>query len=115
MGGCNSIAKRDAQAALSLPATLALMTELYGKSPEQIGFTDGHNCVTEKDKRAAAKHGASLLYGEILPQGASRRRRPGHRARGRRSRGAVATVSRTQRPAPRSPAESCRTHATPRR
>jgi hypothetical protein len=35
----------------------------------QVGFTDGHFCITEDDKAQAKVASASLLYGEILPAG----------------------------------------------
>ncbi len=38
-----------------------------------MGFTDGHHCITDDDKRDAKALGASLLYGEILPAGGTPR------------------------------------------
>jgi hypothetical protein len=35
----------------------------------QIGYTDGHYCLTPDDKETAQLSSSSLLYGEILPAG----------------------------------------------
>ena len=43
--------------------------DAYGKPTEQVGYTDGHYCVTNADRREAARCSSSLLYGEILASG----------------------------------------------
>lgn len=71
--GCGSSQHAlDAYAEENLTLHLDLMYELYGKPTEQVGFTDGHHCITDDDKRDAKVAGASLLYGEILAAGVTR-------------------------------------------
>jgi hypothetical protein len=41
----------------------------YGKDTRQTGYTDGHTCIKDSDKNTASEQGASLLYGEVLPEG----------------------------------------------
>jgi len=70
--GCSSSHVLDAFAEENLQLHLELMFELYGKPTEQVGFTDGHHCITDIDKDEAKLSGASLLYGEILAAGVTR-------------------------------------------
>lgn len=46
--------------------------DAYGKPTEQVGYTDGHYCLTKHDREEAARSGSSLLYGEILASGVSK-------------------------------------------
>lgn len=41
----------------------------FGPLVLQVGYTDGHYCVTPDDKATALLTSSSLLYGEILPAG----------------------------------------------
>ncbi len=57
------------------PRVLALLKAafppVYGGA--DLGYRlDGHECVTEVDKRIEADTGASLLYGEVAPEGVAR-------------------------------------------
>lgn len=70
--GCSSSHVLDSFAEENLQLHLELMFELYGKPTEQVGFTDGHHCITDSDKAEAKQSGASLLYGEILATGVTR-------------------------------------------
>lgn len=45
------------------------MRAAYGKDTRQTGYTDGHTCIKDSDKNTASEQGASLLYGEVLPEG----------------------------------------------
>lgn len=48
----------------------AVLQEAYGKHTQQLGHkTDGHQCVTQRDREEASTSAASLLYGEVLPAG----------------------------------------------
>ena len=45
----------------------------FGNSTQQVGYrTDGHLCITERDRMIAHDTGASLLYGEVLPRGCNK-------------------------------------------
>ena len=46
--------------------------DAYGKPTEQVGYTDGHYCLTKQDREEAARCGSSLLYGEILASGVTK-------------------------------------------
>ena len=46
--------------------------DAYGKPTEQVGYTDGHYCLTKQDREEASRCGSSLLYGEILATGVSK-------------------------------------------
>ncbi|MFN3504015.1 MAG: hypothetical protein ACK4ZJ_17330, partial [Allorhizobium sp.] len=47
-----------------------LMKEAYGKLTKQLGHrTDGHQCITIRDREEALAAHSSLLYGEVLPAG----------------------------------------------
>lgn len=46
--------------------------DAYGKPTEQVGYTDGHYCLTKADREEAVRCGASLLYGEILASGVTK-------------------------------------------
>lgn len=48
---------------------LDLLFDAYGKPTEQVGYTDGHYCLTNSDREEATRCGSSLLYGEVLPAG----------------------------------------------
>lgn len=70
MGCCASnAAHMDAYARATLPECLNAMRLAYGKETRQTGYTDGHTCIVDSDKSRASEAGASLLYGEVLPEG----------------------------------------------
>lgn len=56
----------------ALESCLDVLYDAYGKPTTQIGYTDGHHCVTPDDRAAAAATASSLLYGEILAEGVTR-------------------------------------------
>jgi hypothetical protein len=93
--GCAASASPDVMAERNLTATLEIMFDAYGKPTEQVGwvcvrlwgwgqcgcanddrnvgvqvgYTDGHYCITPDDKATATLSCSSLLYGEVLPAG----------------------------------------------
>jgi hypothetical protein len=69
MGCC---ASRDVIAAKALPTIMERMQVAYDKPVTEVGMTSGHFCLTDRDKAIAMTRGASLLYGELLPAGATR-------------------------------------------
>jgi hypothetical protein len=44
----------------------------------ETGYTRGHLCISPEDKWKAQQHNSSLLYGEILPRGATKLLRGDH-------------------------------------
>lgn len=72
MGLCGSSVEEapDSIARRSLPSVLLQLREAYEREVVQVGYTDGHVCISDRDKVTASEHGASLLYGELLPEGA---------------------------------------------
>ena len=67
--GCSASHDVDDLAERNLQAYLEILFDAYGKPTEQVGYTDGHYCVTVNDKVDAQNAGASLLYGEVLASG----------------------------------------------
>lgn len=67
--GCSASLPPDVVAERILHSSLEVLFDAYGKPSEQIGYTDGHYCVTPDDKATAMMTNSSLLYGEVLPLG----------------------------------------------
>ena len=97
--GCAASTSPDSLAERNLTSVLEILFDSYGKPTEQVrfslrtraiavssssrwivhagsvalalqvGYTDGHYCVTTDDKATAMLASSSLLYGEILPAG----------------------------------------------
>mmetsp|Transcript_27084 Transcript_27084/g.63602 ORF Transcript_27084/g.63602 Transcript_27084/m.63602 type:complete len:280 (-) Transcript_27084:42-881(-) len=67
--GCSSSLAVDITAERRLHTFIDMLFDAYGKPTEQVGYTDGHYCLTKEDREEAARSGSSLLYGEILAVG----------------------------------------------
>lgn len=70
--GCSSSLAVDISAERRLHTFIDMLFDAYGKPTEQVGYTDGHYCLTKEDREEAVRCGSSLLYGEILAVGTSR-------------------------------------------
>lgn len=72
-GGALDEEKDEAKHECPSVSVESVLFEAYGRDPLQLGHkTDGHVCLTEEDREAAASSRSSLLYGEVLPAGVSR-------------------------------------------
>lgn len=67
--GCSSSLAVDISAERRLHGCIDTLFDAYGKPTEQVGYTDGHYCLTKEDREEAGRSGSSLLYGEILAAG----------------------------------------------
>uniref|UniRef100_A0A7S1CCX5 DOT1 domain-containing protein n=1 Tax=Bicosoecida sp. CB-2014 TaxID=1486930 RepID=A0A7S1CCX5_9STRA len=67
--GCSTSLAVDISAERRLHTFIDMLFDAYGKPTEQVGYTDGHYCLTKEDRDEAARCGSSLLYGEILAVG----------------------------------------------
>lgn len=54
------------------PHCVDALFDAYGKPTEQVGYTDGHYCLTKPDREEASRCASSLLYGEILASGVTK-------------------------------------------
>lgn len=67
--GCSTSLAVDISAERRLHTYIDMLFDAYGKPTEQVGYTDGHYCLTKDDRDEAVASGSSLLYGEILAAG----------------------------------------------
>eukprot|EP01138_Halocafeteria_seosinensis_P014516 gb/GECG01014819.1/.p1 GENE.gb/GECG01014819.1/~~gb/GECG01014819.1/.p1 ORF type:complete len:292 (+),score=20.05 gb/GECG01014819.1/:1-876(+) len=57
---------------------MQVVDDVYGQPAIQVGYTDGHMCISDKDKTEATSNNSSLLYGEILAPGVTKLMNPFH-------------------------------------
>lgn len=57
---------------------MQIIDDVYGQPAIQVGYTDGHMCISDKDRTEATSSNSSLLYGEILAPGVTKLMNPLH-------------------------------------